>query len=122
MRVLAFIACPWLATLAFWSTFVACIDAPLPEHPAAARVIVSWDPLACGEPHRIAIELVDEDGAPVSSSVPCVVGGITLDVPQFGVYLGRVYAWEAGEPIRSVVPVRLFVDEPIVRWILTTPP
>jgi hypothetical protein len=37
------------------------------------------------------------------------------------VYVGRVYAWTAGEPIRSITPVRLDVDEPIVHWLVATP-
>ena len=102
--------------------FTACIDSPLPEDPAIARVIVSWDPLACGEPHRVAAELEDQDGVKISSSTPCTAGSLTLDARHFGVYYGRVYAWEAGEDIRSITAVRLIVDEPVMRWLIATPP
>ena len=124
MRVLALILCPWLATILCWLTFSACIDAPLSDvdDPAIARVIVAWDPLACGDPHRVAVELEDQAGVMLSSSVPCNAGSITIDAPHFGVYYGRVYAWVAGEETRSITQVRLFVDEPIVRWLIATPP
>ena len=106
----------------FWAAFVACIDSPpATDAMASARVVVQWDPLACGAPHRIAIELEDEEGRPLSSSAPCALGGLSLGVPHFGVYLGRVYAWTAEQPIRSVMPVRIDVDEPIVRWQVATP-
>src|SRR4051794_36613932 len=100
MRCSHLIACPWLATVLFWSVFGACIDAPPPASPPIARVVVSWDPRACRAPHRVVLELEDDDGAPLSSSVPCGLGGLTVDVPHFGVYRGRIYAWVAGEPIR----------------------
>jgi hypothetical protein len=104
------------------AAIVACIDHPPSfEAPPSARVVFSWDPLACGAPHRIVIELEDEAGVPLSSSVPCALGGITVEAPHFGVYLGRLYAWEAGRPIRSITPLRLYVDEPIARWIVATP-
>jgi hypothetical protein len=121
MRFVIYILAPWLATLAFWSTFSACIDTPYEPLPPAARIQASWDPLACGDPHRVAIELEDEGGATTSASTPCARGGLTLDLDHFGVYRGRVYAWEAGE-VRSVTPVRLEVDQSIVHWQITTPP
>ena len=113
---------PWLATLLFWLSFSACIDTPMPDDPPIARVIVVWDPLACGAPHRVVVELEDHAGAKLSSSTACATGSITIDTPHFGTYYGRIYAWEAGESIRSVTPVRLVVDEPVVRWIVATPP
>ena len=121
MQFVLLVLTPWFATFLFWSTFVACIDTPLVDAPAAARVVASWDPLACGEPHRVVVELADDVGAEVSASTPCASGGLALDVPHYGVYYGRVYAWSAGDPIRSVVPVRLVVDEPIVQWTIATP-
>lgn len=111
-----------LATLLFWSALVACIDAPASESPPSARIIVQWDPRACGAPHRVAVELEDEAGAPIAASVPCGLGSVVLEAPHVGIYWGRVYAWRAGEPIRSVTPVRLYVDEPVVRWLIATPP
>ncbi|HWU91106.1 MAG TPA: hypothetical protein VN253_27760 [Kofleriaceae bacterium] len=121
MRLFTLIAPTVLATLLFWSALAACLDHPSFESPPTARIVVQWDPLACGSPHRIAVELEDEDGTPLSSSVPCALGGLAIQAPHFGVYLGRVYAWTAGAPIRSVTPVRLYVDEPIVRWVVATP-
>jgi hypothetical protein len=120
MRFVVWIGSPWLATLGFWLAFGACVDAGVPEPPPAARVVVSWDPRACGPPHRVAVELEDEDGARVSRSVPCELGGLALDAPHWGIYRGRIYAWEAGA-IRSVTPVYLAIDEPVVRWFVATP-
>lgn len=124
MRFVIYIGSSCLATLAFWTIFIAtlsaCLDTPLAPSPPAARIQASWDPLACGPPHRVAIELEDDGGAEVSSSAPCTLGGIALDLAHFGVYRGRVYAWEAGE-IRSVTPVRLDVDQPVLWWQVETP-
>jgi hypothetical protein len=102
--------------------FVACVDTPIPDGPPVARVIVSWDPLACGPPHRIAVELEDEAGVAISASTPCTQGSLSLDAPHFGIYRGRIYAWVAGEAIRSITSVRIAVDEAVVRWIVATPP
>jgi hypothetical protein len=99
----------------------ACIDAPLPPGPAVARLVTAWDPLACGDPHRVVVELEDEDGAALSASVPCNLGGLTLDVPHFGSYRGRIYAWALAAPIRSITPIELSIDEPIVHWQVPTP-
>jgi hypothetical protein len=121
MRLYVLIAPILLTMFVFWSAFAACIDGPSFESQPTARIIVQWDPLACGSPHRIAVELEDEEGAPLSSSVPCALGALSIQAPHYGVYLGRVYAWTAGEPIRSITPVRLYVDEPIVRWLVATP-
>ena len=100
---------------------VACVDQPFPEAPPAARVVTAWDPLECGAPHRVAVELEDGNGVIVSGSVPCSHAAIGLDVPHLGVYRGRVFAWELDAPIRSVMPVQLVVDEHIVRWFVMTP-
>lgn len=124
MRLATYVLTPWIATVLFWFAFTACIDSPMSDvdDPAIARVIVVWDPLACGDPHRIAVELEDHAGIRRSSSTPCSAGSLTIDMPHLGVYYGRVYAWEAGEEIRSIVSVRLIVDEPVVRWFIATPP
>jgi hypothetical protein len=90
-----------------------CIDAPYEPAPppAVARVVASWDPLACGEPAaRVALELEDEAGARLARSVPCALGGITLDVAHYGVYFGTPGA------------ARLIVDEPMVYWQVSVPP
>lgn len=118
-----------LLTAAFWLMFGSCVlsgclDAPLPDREPQARLITTWDPLSCGEPHRVAIEIEDDDGRMLSASVPCEIGGMTIDVPSWGVYLGRIYAWSlAGSEatISSVVPVRLEIDMPIVEWNVETP-
>jgi hypothetical protein len=124
MRLATLVLTPWLASLLFWLSFTACIDSPLPDadEPAIARVVVVWDPLACGDPHRVAVELEDQAGIALSSSTRCDAGSLSIDTRHFGVYYGRIYAWEAGEEIRSITPVRLFVDEPVVRWLIATPP
>ena len=103
----------------------ACVDTPLPDLQPQARLVAAWDPVACGEPHRVVFELEDEHGAPLSRSVPCELGGASLDVPHWGVYRGRVYAWNLepseGSEIRSVVAVRVDIDAPIVHWYVETP-
>ncbi|MEJ7600848.1 MAG: hypothetical protein WKG01_23285 [Kofleriaceae bacterium] len=123
MRFLILIFTPWLATLAFWFLFVACIDQPMPPSEPLARILTIWDPLACGEPHRVVIELEDEDGENISGSTPCAVGSLALDAPHLGVYWGRIYAWqlEADPQMRSVMPFRLAVDDPVVRGLVATP-
>lgn len=102
-----------------------CVDSPVPDLEPQARLVVVWDSLACGEPHRVVIELEDERGVPLSRSVPCELGGMSIDVPHWGVYRGRLYAWElvptAEAEIRSVVSVRLEVDAPIVHWYVEAP-
>lgn len=114
-----------VVTAAFWLLFgtcvSGCVDQPLPDLEPQARIVASWDPLLCGDPHRVVVELEDDDGAPLSGSVPCGIGGLTLDVRHWGVYRGRVYAWSLGPVIRSVLTVRLDVDAPIVSWTLDTP-
>jgi hypothetical protein len=124
MRLFISIASPWFATALFWLAFVACIDSPLPPaSPPAARVVTTWDPLVCGEPHRVVIELADDEGTMVSTSTPCSHATLSVDVPHFGTYYGRIYAWVlGGDPtIRSELPVELVVDQPVMRWIVQTP-
>jgi hypothetical protein len=113
---------PWFASFVFWSVFGACVDVPPPEPIPQAKLVATWDPLRCGSPHRVALELEDDDGAMLSLSAPCTLGGLTLDVPHFGVYRGRVYAWTLGEPERTIAPVQLAIDEAIVRLTLSQPP
>lgn len=125
MRLTTLVVFPWLATIVLLSVaVVACIDSPMSDadDPSIARVIVVWDPLECGGPHRVVVELEDHGGIRRSASTPCNAGSLTIEAPHFGLYYGRIYAWEPGEEIRSVVPVRLFVDEPVVRWLVATPP
>lgn len=120
MKLALYVVAPWFATLLYWSMVASCLQAPLEIEPAA-RVVVAWDPRGCGPPHRVAVELEDDDGARSSGSVPCVLGGLSLDVPQLGIYRGRAYAWVAGEPARSITSIHLVVDEPVVRWLIETP-
>ena len=128
MRLLVWIGSSWLATLAFWVIFVACvegcIDSPPPDDsPPIARVIASWDPRSCGDPHRVVLELEDEAGVPLAASAPCALGSLSLDAPHWGRYLGRIYAWvlEGMPIIRSITPINLAVDEDVVRWFVETP-
>lgn len=99
----------------------ACIDAPLPDTEPLTRIQLDWDPRLCGEPHRVVLELEDEAGTALSTSTPCVLGTLSLDGEAMGVYLGRLFGWTAGQPIRGEVPVRLDVDAPHVRWFVTPP-
>ncbi len=114
-----------VASTVFWLCFgtcvSGCIDTPLPDLEPQARVVAAWDPLDCGEPHRVVFELEDEAGVPISRSVPCEIGGVTIDIPHWGIYLGRVYAWTFGPEIRSVAHVRLEVDQPVLFWTVDTP-
>src|SRR5678809_1212655 len=77
-------------TTAFWLIFGTCVsgcivDMEPPNHEPLARLVAVWDPLACGDPHRVVVELEDEDGVDVSGSAPCTIGGITLDLPGWGI-------------------------------------
>ena len=122
MSVAAWIVTPLIATLAFWSCFGACVDAPVAHSAPQARLIATWDPLVCGEPHRVVVELEDDSGGPLTGSAPCVSGGLTLEVRHFGVWRGRIYAWILGAPPRSIAPIELAIDEPVVQWIVDPPP
>jgi len=100
----------------------ACIDAPVDDAPAVARLVAGWDPLACGEPHRIVVELEDDGGVKRSASVPCNLGGLAVDVDHVGHYHGRIYAWALDASIRSITPIDVTIDQPIVDWFVATPP
>lgn len=99
-----------------------CLDVPPPSAMALAAVVTTWDPLACGDPHRVAVELSDDKGAPRSASAPCELGVVTVDVDHYGSYTGRVYAWAVGALERSSVAIQLEVEEPVVRQRVATPP
>ena len=79
-------------TFTFWTCFGACVDVPRSPPVPDAKIVAAWDPLACGEPHRIVVELEDEAGVPLSASAPCSLGGLVLDPPHFGTYRARIYA------------------------------
>lgn len=97
-----------------------CIDFS-PGEPLQARVVVYWDPLSCGEPHRVAVALEDDSGAQVSGSVPCALGELALDVPHFGTYHGWSYARAVGQATRSFAPIDVAVDATVVRQPIETP-
>lgn len=97
-----------------------CLDLQRPG-PPQARVVVYWDPLACGAPHRVAVDLLDDAGAESAASAPCALGELAIDLPHFGAYHGWTYAHFDGEAMRSVAPVELAVDDTVVRWQIETP-
>ncbi len=122
MRTLATcIVTPLLATLVFWTLFCACVANIPDEREPVSRLITSWDPLACGEPHRVVLELEDESGNQVRSSSPCWLGGLAVDLPSWGFYTGRIYSWVPDEPIRSIHEIAFPVDDVVVRYQLRTP-
>ncbi|MGE0868152.1 MAG: hypothetical protein AB7P03_06315 [Kofleriaceae bacterium] len=122
MRYIGFVLAPALLTAAFWSTFSACItDIPDPHVPPAVDLVVSWDPALCGAPHRVVIELEADSGSQLSSSTLCAIGQLAMAIPELGVYRGRVFAWELGQPIRSITPVTMTLDTRLVRWEIVTP-
>jgi len=98
-----------------------CLDEPAEGPAPLARLVAGWDPLACGDPHRVVVELADEAGAMHSASAPCNLGGLTVDVDHFGGYRGRIYAWALEASIRSIAPIELTIDQPIVDWYVATP-
>jgi hypothetical protein len=113
------------ATALFWMCFgtcvSGCVDTPLPDVEPQARIVATWDPLQCGDPHRVAIELEDDDGRMLSRSVPCDTGGTAIDIAHWGVYTGRIYAWTLGPEVHAVTHVRLDVDAPVIFWTVDTP-
>ncbi len=120
--ILSCVLLPWAVALLFWLLFGACV-ANVPDEPEpVSRLLASWDPLACGEPHRVVLELEDEDGNPISSSTPCWLGGLAIDLPRWGWYTGRIYTWVLDEPIRSVRNVSIAIDAAVIRWQVDTPP
>jgi hypothetical protein len=100
----------WIVLLAWLVVLVGCADQPLGDDPPSARVIASWDPLACTSPDRVRVELVgDDDVVVIDASAPCALGSVVLDVPSFGAYRIR-----AGDPMRDVGEI--LVDQPVVAW------
>lgn len=123
MKPLAFVVVWSSCVLGVLFAFSCVTDAPdVEDPPPAARIVIAWDPLLCGVPHRVVVELEDDDGVELASSTPCSMGMLTLDAPRWGIYRGRFYAWVLDEPIRSITRISIAVDAPIVRWMLATPP
>jgi hypothetical protein len=122
MRSLLVLLCPLMAAAVMAAALAACIDGPGDSGPSVARLVVMWDPLACGEPHRVAVELADEAGVMVAASTPCNLGGLTVDLAHLGTYHGRIYAWALDNPARSITPIDVVIDQPIVHWPVATPP
>ena len=118
---LSWVCCTAVMTLAFWTCFGACVDTPLSNDPPQAKIVASWDPSQCDTPHRIAVDLADDTGAPISGSTICATGALTLDAPHFGAWHGRIYAWTLGVGEHATIPVDLEVDEPVVRSEVETP-
>jgi hypothetical protein len=111
------ILAPWLATLAFWFSFGACVEQPPPDPPPIARIVATWDPLACGPPHRVVLELEDAAGVQVAASSPCSAGGIAIDTRHRGAYTGRIFATELDPR-----PVEVDVESEVYTWWLGAPP
>jgi hypothetical protein len=99
-----------IAILVMLAMLVGCLDQPLGADPPSARVIASWDPLACASPDRVRVELAADDV--IDASAPCAIGSVVLDVPSFGVY--RVLAGDGSAQMREVG--ELLVDQPVVAW------
>src|SRR5262249_2180550 len=96
---------PWFAITLGGGGARGCLDVPPESSAATARLVTAWDPLACGDPHRVVVELEDDGGAKLSAGTPCNIGGLTLDVSHLGSYHGRVYAWALDAPIRSITSI-----------------
>lgn len=111
----------WLVSLFATVFAIGCLDVPLEATGPQAKIVAEWDPLPCGAPHRVAVELEDSDGVPISASTNCSLGSLSLDARHFGVYIGRIYAWEVGIGERSTATIHLAVDEAIVHWYVATP-
>ncbi len=109
--------------MACWWIVSGCVVDSRADPSVAARIVASWEPDRCAhERQRIVVELEDDAGVRVTSSAGCRLGVLTLDVPAWGVYRGRVYAWMLGEPVDAVTPVTLTVDAVVVHWHLTALP
>ncbi|HEX2686441.1 MAG TPA: hypothetical protein VHN14_07475 [Kofleriaceae bacterium] len=66
------------------------------------------------------VELEDDSG-PGLGILSVKPRRLTLDVPHFGSYRGKIYAWALAAPIRSVTPVDLMIDESVVYGQVLTP-
>ncbi len=122
MRGFLILVCsPLVASIVFWVLFGACVDAPLDPSPPIARIVTTWDPLGCGDPHRVVVELADAAGAAVSGSIPCNAGSLALDAPHLGDYRGLVYAEAPDAAMRSLAPLTVMLDQALVYVAVETP-
>jgi hypothetical protein len=100
---------PIVGAVVCWVLFAACVDHPLDPAPPRVRLEVGWDPLACRVEHRVRLTLVDEVGEAATASVPCVLGGMVLELTHGGAYLARFVdeprAAGAGEGVEYAVVV-----------------
>jgi len=123
MRSWLVVPCPSLFAITLVGAGASgCLNVPPESGSATARLVTAWDPLACGDPHRVVVELEDDGGVKLSAGAPCNIGGVTLDVSHLGSYHGRVYAWALDAPIRSITAIEVMIDRPIVHLQVSTPP
>ena len=116
------VAWTWFACVSFWTLFGACVDTPPATAGPVARLVAVWDPTACTDPHRVALELTDDDGLELSRSAPCAIGSVSIDVPHLGPYHGRVFGWVLGGAIRNASESDIDVADSITRWELPSTP
>ena len=101
-----------------------CLDAPIADTPAIARLVASWDPLECGAPHRVVIELALVDavdaGGSLAASGWCALGGLAVEVPRLGSYHARARADDLGSspPLHKDIAI----EHAIVDWSIGEPP
>ncbi|HEX4451781.1 MAG TPA: hypothetical protein VH143_12970 [Kofleriaceae bacterium] len=103
-----------MRSLVLVALLVGCVDQPLGPDPPSARVIASWDPLACTSIDRVRVEL-DGELDVIAASAPCALGSVVLDVASFGAY--RVRAGDGSADMRELG--ELVVDQPVVAWEVT---
>jgi hypothetical protein len=110
----------WIAVTAL--ALVGGCASTLPAEPSSPpRVLVSWDLRACGAPHRVRVTLDAEDGEAFVGLAPCALGGVAIDVPRSGWYLG-VLARDEDVPTAGEPRVAIAVDRAIVDWSIGAPP
>lgn len=104
-----------------WLACAACMGAPPDGEEPVARLVITWDPRACRGAYRVVVEIGDGSGDDARTSAPCALGGVAVDLPALGVYRGRIYAWSATSAIRSISPLEITVDQPIVHHTVEAP-
>jgi hypothetical protein len=128
MRVLECVICAaevWTAASIAVVECCACVELPMTTAPPPRiELVASWDVGQCRMPHRIAVDLTDDDGDHVSHAAPCAAGTMTLEVPRLGTYRGSVYAWELGSAggVATADAVEVDVDASVTRWDIVRVP